>query len=312
MGGFLMTKTRAYTFSVLIGRASTEDCRRIFECLQALREQEGVKAHEVIIADRRNDNISVEIAREYPEVKLISCEEDTTLPQLLTLALWHATGEFVVVTEDHCVPRADWFSNICDAFERAPSQTVAVGGCVENGLPHTNFDWATFLCEYCHFLYPVPEGETEVLAGVNIAYRKTVLDELPEGALNSGFWETNVHPALRKRGYTLYSSNDIMVYHRKNFSLKLFVTQRFQYSRHYAGTRFERDQLAVRVMAALFCPLLPALLLLRMMSSICKKRRMYSEFIFALPYLVIFVSIWAFGEFWGYLFGAGDTLAAIE
>src|SRR5262249_7664678 len=45
-------------FSILIGRVSTEDSDRVLELLDALRQQEGSPAYEVIVADRRLDRIT--------------------------------------------------------------------------------------------------------------------------------------------------------------------------------------------------------------------------------------------------------------
>ena len=171
---------------------------------------------------------------------------------------------------------------------------------------------ATFFCEYSHFLSPVQDGNTEVLPGVNIAYRRTVFNDIEERTLISGFWETTLHPVLLRRGHTFYSCNAIRVYHCKKFSLKLFITQRFVYSRYYAGLRFGQNQLASRLLAACVSPLLPALVLCRMVGCIRAKRRLYYEFIRATPYLLLFTLVWALGELWGYLFGAGSALVAVE
>jgi hypothetical protein len=104
MGGFLVSEDRCPAFSVIIGRASTEDQGRILECLQALRQQEGVHSYEVIIADRRSDDISQAIQLDFPEARLFRCKGDVTLPELHTLALRQVRSNIIVVTEDHCVP----------------------------------------------------------------------------------------------------------------------------------------------------------------------------------------------------------------
>src|SRR5215831_19089087 len=89
-------------FSILVGRVSTEDSDRILELLGALRDQEKAPAYEVIVADRRQDEVSERIRTHYPEAQLFSCPADTSLPELRTLALDRARGKYVVVTEDHC------------------------------------------------------------------------------------------------------------------------------------------------------------------------------------------------------------------
>src|SRR5262249_39435083 len=143
-------------FSILIGRVSTEDSDRVLELLDALRQQEGSPAYEVIVADRRLDRITELIRGNYPEVRLLLCATETPLPELHARALGYARSEYIVVTEDHCVPPKQWLASMLEAFEAAPEGTVAVGGPVENGVGDAALDWATFLCEYSAFVAPVP------------------------------------------------------------------------------------------------------------------------------------------------------------
>jgi glycosyl transferase family 2 len=312
MGGLCVSTNDSHTFSVIIGKVSTEDRQRIIDSLKALRRQQGDFSYEVIVADRQNDDVSRTIQQMFPEVKLLPYSADTTLPALRAYAARRATGEILVVTEDHCIPSDNWLAEIAEAFEQAPPATVAIGGSIANGLPLSNLDWATFLCEYSYFISPVPTGITRVLPGMNIAYKSTVFDNIDEKLLISGFWETLLHPVLLEHGHTFFSRDAIVVYHSKHFSLRLFCSQRFSYSRHYAGSRFRRNQVAFRLLAACLSPLLPILVLYRIFRNIRAKRRFFREFTLALPYLMLFAVVWALGEFWGYLFGAGTALVTIE
>ena len=299
-------------FSILIGLVSTEDRERILQTLESLRRQQGSHNYEVIIADRRNDDVSTQLDENYPEVKLINCPASTSLPELRTIALDASSGTYVIVTEDHCVPAEDWLASMALAFEEAPEGTVAVGGCVENGACDTALDWATFLCEYSYFLDPVEEGETTVLTGMNVAYHRSVFDGLDRKLLTSGFWETTVHPVLVEKSRKLYSTNKIKLYHSKKFSFGLFVRQRFIYSRYYAGSRYSRRQLMKRIAVCCATVILPVLLLYRSRKQIKAKNRLAAEFRLAVPYLFLFYVVWSLGEMTGYIFGSGDALANIE
>lgn len=299
-------------FSILIGMVSTEDRRRILETLNALRQQKGNLSYEVIIGDRRNDEISQIITSEYPEVKQLFTDANTSLPVLRTKALEHASGKYIVVTEDHCVPSGDWLDNFSLAFDMAPDETMAVGGCVENGVFETSFDWATFFCEYSFFLEPVHEGVGNVLPGMNVAYRKEVFVDVDKDTLTSGFWETTLHPKLIEQGFKLFSTNKIKLFHSKKFSRGLFLRQRFIYSRYYAGLRFKSTQRLHRLAACCATVLLPPILLYRMIKQIRAKKRLKKELLAASPYLALFVVIWAIGEMWGYAFGTNTALADIE
>jgi hypothetical protein len=57
---------------------------------------------------------------------------------------------------------------------------------------------------------------------------------------------------------------------------------------------------------------LPALLLLRICRNLMAKKRLTVQFARALPYLTVFVVIWACGELVGYVIGPGDALSRIE
>src|SRR3981189_2619240 len=100
------------TFSVLSGRASTENSARILEPLDALRAQQEAPACEVVIVDRLDDTITDRIRADYPEVQLFLCPAATSLPEMRWLALCKAQGDFVAVTEDHCVPAQNWLASM--------------------------------------------------------------------------------------------------------------------------------------------------------------------------------------------------------
>lgn len=299
-------------FSVLIALVSTEDRERVFETLQSLHQQRGDNSYEVVVADRRNDAVSARIAESYPEVRLIACASDTSIPELRAVALDQAVGTYVAVIEDHCIPSPNWLSALDAAFREAPENTAAVGGCVENGVQDTGFDQATFLCEYSALLAPVSEGETASLPGMNVAYRRSVLAGLDRDLLTKGFWETTIHPALIHRGMKLYSSNRIVIRHSKKFSRRLFASQRFLYSRYFAGIRFERHQYMARTAACVLSVLLPIVLLYRICRNVWSKGGHRVELALALPSLVFFVTIWGLGEMVGYIFGSGSALSRIE
>jgi Glycosyl transferase family 2 len=300
-------------FSILVGRVSTEDSDRVLELLEALRAQENAPAYEVIVADRRQDRVSERIRASYPEAQLFFCPADMSLPELRTLAFDRARSKYVVVTEDHCVPEKGWLAGMIEAFETAPAETVAVGGVVENGVYETPLDWATFLCEYSGFMGPVSSGPVPAgsVPGMNIAYRRSAIAEIDRAVLMRGFWETTVHPSLTKKGLGFYLSDDIKLQHKKKFSFRLFATQRFFYSRYYAGIRFGQDEKAARVAMSALTLALPPLLLFRMVRNTARKHRL-PQLISAFPYLILFALIWSCGELVGYMFGPGDALSMIE
>lgn len=299
-------------FSILIGLVSTQDRERVFEVLDAIEHQAGEISCEVIIADRCQDHISGRIDQRYSNVRRLPCPHDASLPEMRSLALRQAGGRYIVVTEDHCVPDNNWLKSFAGEFERLPADTAAVGGCVNNGAADSAFDRATYLCEYGAFAEPVEEGFTSNLPGMNIAYRHEILKNTADDALNQGFWETTVHPDLLKRGFLLYSSNLVKTSHCKQFDLRLFVTQRFLYSRYFADLRYPPQQILVRCAASLATVFLPLLLLLRSLRTVRIKPGLKKGYLSALPALLLFYTCWAAGEVVGYLWGSNGALRRLE
>jgi hypothetical protein len=300
-----------WTLSVVLGRVSTEDGDRVLETIAALDPENSGAPCEIVISDRLQDAISERIRNEHPEVRLIACPAGTTLPEMRLRAFEASTGSIVAVTEDHCVPGPGWARRVRDAFANGADDLAAVGGSVVNGVCDRGLDWATFICEYGFFSPPVAEGKTDVLPGMNVAYRRSVLEAADRERLRSGFWETTLHPGLLAERRELHSLNDLVVFHKKRFSWRLFASQRFIYSRYYAGLRYQDAGIARRLAAGAGSLLLPPILIYRMLRAVAAKG-LQREFIRALPSLSSFIIIWAVGESVGALLGPGDALARIE
>ena len=298
-------------FSILIGRVSTEDGERIIETLESLRNQDAPLTREVIVVDRLDDAVSKVIGARFPEVKLLPCGRNASLPEMRAQALAASCGKLILVTEDHCVPPLSWLRDFKAAHD-AHADASVIAGCVENGVTARALDWATYLCEYAAFAPPIDEGAGAALAGMNVLYKRAVLEACAPETLTRGFWETTVHPLLAQQGAQLLATNRIRILHCKKFSFGLFAAQRFAYSRYYAGIRFPREQRLVRWIAALATPVLPALLTFRLVRAARRKASIASPTLRAVPYLFVFFVIWALGETVGYLAGPGESLRAIE
>ena len=298
------------TLSVVLGRVSTEDGDRVLETIAALDPEQGGAPCEIVIGDRLQDAISERIRKEHPHVKLVPCPSNMTLPEMRLLAFDETTGSVVAVTEDHCVPSPGWSKRVLEAFTEG-EDVLAVGGSVVNGVCDRGLDWATFICEYSFFSPPVVEGRTKALPGMNVAYRRSVLEAADRERLRSGFWETTLHPDLVASGPTFLSMNQLAMFHKKKFSWRLFASQRFVYSRYYAGLRFQDAGIVKRLAAGAASLLLPPILMFRMTKAVAAKG-LQREFIRALPSLSTFIVIWAIGESYGAIFGPGDALARIE
>src|SRR5688500_18336208 len=123
-------------------------------------------------------------------------------------------------------------------------------------------DWASFLCEYSHCVPPLPEGEVEWLPGNNVVYARKVLEQ-HANVIAEHKWENHLHDAIRTSGGALICSPDIVVDHKKHFTFREYMAQRYLYSRSYAGARVRGAPVTKRLAYALGSALLPPLLFYR-------------------------------------------------
>lgn len=296
--------------SVIVGSVNGGECIHVL--LSALRAQDGAVPFEVIVADRCLDGTAERIAKEHPDVVLVRAEPSATLPELRTRALDHARGRFVLVTEDHTVPPRNWVSGLVGALEGCQGRIAAAGGPVDNDMRERAVDWAAFLCEYSGFLPPQPAGVVDELPGMNVAYRREHLDRARRELLTGGFWESTLHPDLLDAGYAFLRVPEVVIQHRKRFGFFYFLSQRYYYSRYFAGARFERKQRGRRLLYAVLSPLLALIVPARIARRVLGRPGYRRPFVRSLPVLACFALAWGAGEAVGYLAGPGDSLARIE
>ena len=276
-------------------------------CLQSLEGQTIRAQVEVIVADRCGRTVREFVRCHYPRVKLLSCDEWGSIPELRAMAMKSARGEIIAITEDHCIAAPHWCERILVAHQ---IHYGAIGGVVENAHVDNVTDWAEFLCEYHAFTTPTLAGEVKDVPGNNCSYRREFLVSCSD-LLEDCLWEGFLHQRLVRNGVKLYCDPSIIVFHNMSFGIGKFLIQRYHYSRSYAAMRVRGASRLKRVAYAGFCPLLPVLVLGRIGTRVWRKRRLRWKLPQALPLLIIFSFAWAWGEFCGYLLGGGDSLRRV-
>ena len=292
--------------SVII--ASVNGLPSIDECLTALHRQKGNIKSEIIVVDCCRDGTADHIREKFPEVQLIHLPERLGIPELRAMGMSRAKGEYIAVTEDHCMAPENWYEEIQKAHA---SGYAAVGGTVVNGSVNRIVDWAVYLCEYSHVMPPIPSGEVDGIAGNNASYRREVLEKVDD-SIKKNYWEFFLHEELRKNGVRFLSVPTLRINHKKEFGILYFLKQRYNYSRSFAGMRRKRESIAGRIKYLLASPILPILLLWRIARQVFQKGRHQREFFLSLPLLALFMVSYAAGEFIGYLLGPGASLAKVE
>jgi GT2 family glycosyltransferase len=277
------------------GPASLERC---------LRSLEGQAAGSEIIAVTNFDRGAEEmIARAFPDVRHVSMPAGTTVPVLRAEGIRQSSGEIVALAEDHCTFAANWCAELVKAQELPYS---AVGGAVENGSPQSALAWAVYFYDYGKFMLPLTAGPASALSGNNVSYKRAALLEV-EPTFREGLFEPFTHGELARRGYPLYLTPGVIVYHQKEYRAGDAIAQAYHLARDFAAKRVSGAPLAKRAAFVAGSVALPIVLPGRILLRTLRKRRFLPELLRCLPYLVLLTGSWSLGEFLGYLAGAGSS-----
>lgn len=274
-------------------------------CLDALRRT--APWAEVVVADWTDEATRTRIRDGWPDVRLLSFDEPTSVPELRAAGIGAATGRHVALIEDHCIVREGWADGIVRWHD--DGQQV-VGGPITNVVWRRIRDRAAFYCEYNGFLLPVETGPSEDLPGMNVSYDRKAIAAMQD-LLDEGRWETMLHPRLRERGFVFWIDPALVIEHAKDFGFLEFASQRYHYARSYAGER--NATLGPRRFAfAAGTPLLVPLLLRRILGNVSRSDEDRRGVRTAIPLMVVYLLVWAIGEAVGYLRGGGRSLLRIR
>ena len=274
--------------------------------LQALSTNRDDVALEMIVPERCGDAVRRQIREHFPSARVIPVSPQTTIPEMRAIAFAAATADSIAVIEDHVIVPPGWARALLEARRRGEA---VVGGSVWNAANRRVVDWAAFLCEYSHLLPPLPTGPSTWLTGNNTVYARDLI--VRYGAEARGRWENELHDVLRRHGITLMMRPEISVGHKKHYTIREYVEQRYLYARAYAADRVAHAGARRRLMAGGAALMLPPILLYRILKRVWISGSHRSELVRSLPLLGVFVCAWAVGEAMGALAGDGGALARV-
>jgi hypothetical protein len=286
------------TASVVV--ASFRDLGVLAACLDSLRPQCRALGAELVLA---------RASREPPEAlaaiaagcRLVAAPADAHIPRLRGIGLGAATGEWVALTEDHCVADPGWL----EAFMAASGPGAEVlGGSMGNAKRERVTDCGAFFSEYGFFGAnrgePAGHG-APLITGANVAYHRSIVSDVAQWA-QDGAWENVIHDRLHAAGRRFRLVPKARVRQNLHYRLGAFCRDRFDHGRDYAATRARGLPALRRVVFAAATPVLPLLLASRVAKAADPEERPY--FRRGLPATLTFLAAWSAGEALGYLRGA--------
>ena len=276
-------------------------------CLDALSTQVDAPPLEVIVPHHDEVDGIRELRERFPHVAFlpvtdprVSAREQGSREHhdiLRARGLVEARGEVIGLLEDHGRPDEHWSANVVAAHRE---DYAAIGGAIENGVDRP-LNWAVYYSDFGRYQNPVPAGESSFASDANVTYKRSALDAI-RASWEDSFREVVVNGILMSRGEKLALRPDIIVFqNRQGLRLGPALRERFVWGRSYAATRSALLNGPRRIAYALLAPALPVILLSRMAGTAWKRRRHFGQFLKALPFAVMLVTIWSMGEWVGYV-----------
>lgn len=230
------------------------------------------------------------------DLSQFSFSAETLVPTLWSEGILRARGSRVALTTAQFVPACDWLDRLQATDLR---RWAGVGGAIDNDPAASPRNWAIFFLRYSAFAPPLPAGDTDEIAADNAVYDRAAILEHAD-LLRGGFWEPSFHRRFRNAGKKLALDPDLVVVHHGTVSARSFARQRHLHGRAYGIERAQRAGLAPNVLLLLSSPVVPAVLLGRIVARIAGRPRYRAKLLVALPWLVRFTFAWAMGEARGY------------
>jgi hypothetical protein len=292
--------------SIIVVCLNSSDVRDL--CLDSLAAQAHLDSVEILAVGHwgikekqlglNGDRLSW--SERFPTVRWLSVSVETTIPEMRTYAIRQSCGKIVALLEDDCVIPEGWIQNVVNAHTRADS---IIGGAIAPEKYRRLLDWAVYFCEYGRFMPPF-SGPQNALPGNHVTYQKTVLPALESG---QGFYEVFFHDTWRSSGGQLIADPKLMVTNVNHWSLRHVTNVPFHHGKAFAGMRAQSFPAWRRGVYTVLSLALPIIKAARLATVIFKRQQYQVEFFLSLPWTMIFLSSWSFGELLGYAAGAGRS-----
>lgn len=278
----------------IVGICGSEHLSR---CLDALAHQRNAPPFEsVVVYDPALTGME-SVSLNHPGVILSANEGQNTPLELASRALQISSGDVILLTEDHCVPDADWVANLSGAIDDG---NAATGGAVLASESCTATDWAFYFVDFFRYAPPVVDGPSPTLTVCNVAYRRSDLERIDPSWKNF-FHETAVNSELRSKFGPLVLDGSARVTMKRHVSFIDAMRERYVFGRLFGCTRIQRMNGFQRLAYTLGAPLLPFLLMGRMAAKASGESALRKKFIRSLFPVTGLVMAWSLGEFLGYL-----------
>jgi glycosyltransferase involved in cell wall biosynthesis len=212
------------------------------------RAIEGVLAQtqpfdEILVIDDGSKDDSAEIARRYPQIRLIQHPVNRGLAAARNTAIWAARNELVASVDADVIPTANWIATLAPHF--ADAKLAGAGGILFEGVQTTLADkWrrARMNQQWGDTIVRNPV----VLYGSNTVYRKSAVMGVGgyDESLRSAGDDTDLDMRLRAKGWALIYDPAARATHMRHDNLRSIMDMYWRWWKF--GNNSYRDGITLR------------------------------------------------------------------
>ena len=287
MSGSIATRTpTALSIVIACDGALTELPDRLRAIAQACR---GIAVEAIVVhpADAR-----VETPGEPPVPTRRIVAPSALVPVLWGQGIAASRGNIVALTTTQFRVTPDWARHLLAAF--TSERVAGAGGSIALAPDADRIGAAVFLIRYSEHMGALGAGAPRDIAGDNAAYRRdAVLRVCPDVA--AGFWEVDVHRLMRAAGDEIRHVPAAVSEFSPASTLGEMIGNRFVHGSHYGAYRVEALRWP-RWRAIAVTPLVPAVLMARIVGRMRRAGQPLSRFGALSPLMLPLLVAWAAGE----------------
>ena len=267
--------------------------------LARLRAQTVVDELELVIVTPQPETVRKEIATRDGFASIVVAGVDGLVPLATARAVGvrSANAPLVFLGETHTYPEPRWAEALIEAHR---GEWTAVVPGFANGNPSGALSWAGFLSDYGAWLACLQSRELTFMPIYNTAYKRAALLDLDSELERLLTSDDQLLVRLRANGRLLFHPSAIIA-HVNVASPWAWLMERYYAGLLIAGTRVARWPRRRRLLYAVGSPLIPIVLLARVVDGV-KAARGSAPIPFATyPAMVVAATVTALGELTGYL-----------
>jgi len=283
----------------------TDTFATIEKVVTALSDQGAPERLELVIVTPSAEETRAHVAglTAFGGIRVVPVESLLALEAPRAAGIRAASAPLVFVGETHAFPQPGWADALIEAHARG--WTVVVPG-FENANPSSALSWAGFLADYGSWVAGLPGGEISRIPTFNAAYQRSALLELGprlDVLLSTG--DELLH-ALRAAGCRFGFEPSARIAHLNIAGRRDWIVERYLGGLLTAHSRMERWPKRRRLLYAAASPLIPAVLLARILPGLETARRTGVVPASAYPAVLAGLVLSAAGELVAYLGGQAE------